>query len=266
VRPPTDSPKIRHRGAAPEAGAPDEEHEEEIYTPVMFPHLFKSDADWEYYTEPQAELERPTALPATRENTGWEQFYKRPDIQPGNRWDFDNWAALGNEGWSSEELLELFKQSEEFRGTGDDEFHGTDGPLTVSDLVDPHPSSEMFIEAAESCGLDRNQDINGETQLGAGLYHVTQRDGKRCSSAAAYIKPVLDRENLTVQTRAHVTEIRFDGDRAVGVTYEQDGVEHTPDVTGEIVLGRGVQLPATADAFRCRPRRPPRRTRYRRPR
>jgi len=97
----------------------------------------------------------------------------------------------------------------------------------------------MFIEAAESCGLDRNQDINGETQLGAGLYHVTQRDGKRCSSAAAYIKPVLDRENLTVQTRAHVTEIRFDGDRAVGVTYEQDGVEHTPDVTGEIVLSAG---------------------------
>jgi len=88
-------------------------------------------------------------------------------------------------------------------------------------------------------GLDRNQDINGETQLGAGLYHVTQRDGKRCSSAAAYIKPVLDRENLTVQTRAHVTEIRFDGDRAVGVTYEQDGVEHTPDVTGEIVLSAG---------------------------
>ncbi|WP_172404577.1 GMC family oxidoreductase N-terminal domain-containing protein, partial [Halorubrum lacusprofundi] len=60
-----------------------------------------------------------------------------------------------------------------------------------------------------------------------------------CSSAAAYIKPVLDRENLTVQTRAHVTEIRFDGDRAVGVTYEQDGVEHTPDVTGEIVLSAG---------------------------
>jgi len=221
-----------------EAGAPDEEHEEEIYTPVMFPHLFKSDADWEYYTEPQAEL-NDRRLYQPRGKTLGEQFYKRPDIQPGNRWDFDNWAALGNEGWSSEELLELFKQSEEFRGTGDDEFHGTDGPLTVSDLVDPHPSSEMFIEAAESCGLDRNQDINGETQLGAGLYHVTQRDGKRCSSAAAYIKPVLDRENLTVQTRAHVTEIRFDGDRAVGVTYEQDGVEHTPDVTGEIVLSAG---------------------------
>jgi len=87
--------------------------------------------------------------------------------------------------------------------------------------------------------MEYNPDFNGETQLGAGLYHVTQRDGERCSSAAAYIKPVLDRPNLTVETRAHATELQFDGDRVTGVTYRQDGTEHTPTVSGEVVVCAG---------------------------
>jgi len=222
-----------------EAGAPDEEYEEEIYTPSMFPHLFKSDADWEYYTEPQPELNDRRLYHPRGKTLGGSSSLNAQIYNRGCPWDYDNWAALGNDGWSFEELLDVFKRSEDFQGTGQPEYHGTGGPLAVSDLVEPNPATERYVEAAEACGLDRNPDFNGESRTGAGLYHVTQRDGERCSSAAAYIKPVLDRPNLTVETRAHVTGIRFDGDRAVGVTYEQAGVEHTPDAAGEVVVCGG---------------------------
>jgi len=222
-----------------EAGAPDEEYEEEIYTPSLFPHLFKSDADWEYYTEPQPELNDRRLYHPRGKTLGGSSSLNAQIYNRGSPWDYDNWAALGNDGWSFADMLAVFKRAEDFQGTGQSEYHGSGGPLTVSDLPDPNPATERYIEAAQACGLEHNPDFNGESQTGAGLYHVTQRDGERCSSAAAYIKPVLDRPNLTVETRAHATEIRFDGDRAIGVTYEQDGVEHTPDVTGEVVVCGG---------------------------
>lgn len=222
-----------------EAGAPDEEHEEEIYTPSMFPYLFKSDADWEYYTVPQDEMHGRKLYHPRGKTVGGTSALNAQIYNRGNAWDYDNWASLGNEGWSYEEMLPVFKRAEDFQGTGSEDYHGMGGPLTVSDLSDPHPASEMFIDAAESCGLKHNSDCNGSTQLGAGLYHVTQRDGERCSSAAAYIKPVLDRPNLTVETKAHVTEIRFEGNHTAGVTYQQDGHEYTPDVSEEVVVCAG---------------------------
>ncbi|WP_435361672.1 GMC family oxidoreductase [Haloarchaeobius sp. DFWS5] len=222
-----------------EAGAPDEEHEETIYTPSMFPGLFKTDADWEYYTEPQSEMNGRRLYHPRGKTLGGTSSMNAQIYNRGNAWDWDNWAAMGNDGWSYEEMLRVFKRAENFVGTGHDEYHGTDGPLTVSDLSDPHPSSNTFVDAAQECGLAHNQDFNGNSQLGAGLYHVTQKDGRRCSSAAAYIKPVLDRNNLTVETRAHVTKIRFDGTRAVGVEYTQDGTEHTVDTSEEIVVSGG---------------------------
>ena len=222
-----------------EAGAPDEESREPIYTPSMFPHLFKTDVDWEYYTEPQSEMNGRQLYHPRGKTLGGTSSMNAQIYNRGNPWDYDNWAALGNDGWSFDELLSVFKRAEHFEGTGQREFHGEGGPLNVADLTDPHPASETFIEAAKECGLQHNPDFNGETQLGAGLYHVTQRDGERCSSAAAYIKPVLERENLTVVTRAHVTGIRFEGTRAVGVTYTQDGTEHVRDADREIVVSGG---------------------------
>ncbi|WP_202935158.1 GMC family oxidoreductase [Halorussus amylolyticus] len=222
-----------------EAGAPDEEHEDEIYTPALFPQLFKSDADWEYYTEPQAEMNDRELYHPRGKTLGGTSSLNAQIYNRGNPWDYDNWAALGNDGWSFDEMRSVFERAEDFQGTGDPAYHGTGGPLTVSDIVSPHPASKRFIEAAQACGLDHNLDFNGKTQCGAGLYHVTQRDGERCSAAAAYIKPALKRPNLTVETRAHVTEIRFDGDRAVGVSYTQGGKKHTADVSGEVVVSGG---------------------------
>lgn len=223
-----------------EAGAPEEEMREEIYTPSLFPRLFETDADWTYHTEPQPELaDRRLYHPRGRTLGGSSslnaQIYNR-----GSAWDYDNWAAMGNEGWSSEEMLETFKRAEQFTGTGHEAVHGTDGPLEVADPVEPYPASEAMVGAAVACGLERTQDHNGERETGAGFYHVTQRNGERCSSAAGYIKPVLDESALTVETRALATQIRFDADRrAVGVRYRQRGTTHEAAVDGEVVVSAG---------------------------
>jgi len=222
-----------------EAGAPEETHEKEITTPALFSHLFKSDVDWEYYTEPQSELNDRRLYHPQGKTLGGSSSINAQIYNRGCPWDYDNWADLGNDGWSSEEMRRLFKRSEDFRGSGESAYHGTDGPLTVSDQVDPHPATERYIKAAQACGLSHNPDFNGESKVGAGLYHVTQRDGKRCSSAAAYIKPVLDRPNLTIETRAQATEVRVEDDRATGVTYEQNGTIYSPDAAGEVLICAG---------------------------
>jgi len=223
-----------------EAGAPDEEHEEEIYTPVRFPELFKSEADWEYYTVPQPEMNDRRLYHPRGKTLGGSSALNAMIYNRGVPWDYDNWASMGNDGWGHDEVLDAFKRSEDFIGTGDEEFHGEGGPLTVADLSDPHPASEAFVDAAVECGIERNADINGRSQTGAGLYHVTQRDGRRCSSAAAFIKPVLDHDDLTVETRAHATRVRFDDEnRATGVDYRTDGEARRIDVSEEVVLSAG---------------------------
>lgn len=224
-----------------EAGAPDEEMREEIYTPALFPHLFGTEVDWEYYTEPQPEMEGRRLYHPRGKTLGGTSALNAQIYNRGSPHDYDEWAARGNEGWDYESMLAVFKRAEDFTGTGGDEgYHGEGGPLGVADLTDPHPSTEAYVEAAAECGLEHNTDFNGTKQVGAGQYHVTQRDGERCSSAAAYVKPVLDASNLAVETRAHVTRIRFDEDRqAVGITYEQDGEAHEVDADGEIIVSAG---------------------------
>ncbi|MFO7834426.1 MAG: GMC family oxidoreductase N-terminal domain-containing protein, partial [Halohasta sp.] len=111
----------------------------------------------------------------------------------------------------------------------------------VADPQSPNELSEAFIEAGAAVGLPRNDDFNADDQSGVGLYQVTQKDGKRHSAADAYLKPVLDRSNLTAVTGAQVTKVRFDGRRAVGVEYVEDGSSRTEtvDASGEVILSAG---------------------------
>ncbi|WP_245939938.1 GMC family oxidoreductase [Stenomitos frigidus] len=119
-------------------------------------------------------------------------------------------------------------------------FHGVDGPLSVTDPISPSAINDRFIDAATKLGYERNPDFNGAHQEGAGLYQLTVKDGKRHSAAAAYLVPILDRPNLTVQTGALVTRLLFEGTRAVGVEYSQQGALHQVDVHQEVVLSAGV--------------------------
>ncbi|MGA9402738.1 MAG: GMC family oxidoreductase N-terminal domain-containing protein [Haladaptatus sp.] len=221
-----------------EAGAPDDK--EEVHIPAMFPHLFKSEVDWDYYTEPQPELnDRELYWPRGKTMGGSSSINAMIYIR-GVPHDYDTWAERGNEGWSYDAMLEYFKRAEHFEpADGDLDYHGTDGPLNVADPVDLHPASGQLVEAATEVGHPRNDDFNGAQQEGVGHYHLTQKDGQRCSAAKAFITPILDRDNLTAETNAQVTEIRFEGDRAVGVTYEQDGETHQADAATEVIVSAG---------------------------
>jgi choline dehydrogenase len=219
-----------------EAGEPDDR--EAIHVPPRFPELYSSAVDWNYHTVPQPALNDRRLYHPRGKTLGGSSSLNGMIYVRGHPSDYDDWAAMGNEGWSYEELLPYFKRAENFE-PGDGEFHGEGGPLNVAEQVDPHPLSEALVEGMVEAGIEHNPDFNGERQAGCGFYHLTQRDGERCSTAAAYIRPALDRETLTVETEAQVTHVRFEGDRAVGVAYRQDGTTHTADATGEVVLSAG---------------------------
>ena len=134
----------------------------------------------------------------------------------GNRADFDGWAAGGAEGWSYDEVLPYFKRSED-NERGEDAFHGAGGPMSVSDSRAMSPLIETMIEASVLAGLEHNPDFNGASQEGVGRFQLTQRNGRRCSTAAAFLHPAAGRPNLDVITDAMALRILFDGARAVGV-------------------------------------------------
>jgi choline dehydrogenase len=225
-----------------EAGEPDEETE--ISIPAAFPELFRTEIDWEYYTEPQAEMhDRELYWPRGKTLGGSSSINAMIYIR-GVPHDYDTWAERGNEGWSYEDVLPYFRRAEHFEpavsaGGDGGEFHGTGGPLNVTTPEDPRPLGETFVDAAAEVGIPRNDDFNGATQKGVGRYHLTQKDGKRHSAADAYLKPVLSRSNLTTETGAQVTRVTFDGDRATGVVFEQDGTTYEATAAQEVVLSAG---------------------------
>jgi len=137
----------------------------------------------------------------------------------GHRSDYDRWAALGNPGWSYEEVLPLFKRAENNERFRDDPFHGTGGPLNVADLRSPSNLNKAFVRAAVNQGVPRIEDCNGAVQFGSFHYQVTQRNGERCSAAKAYLTPNRSRPNLSVITDAVAARILFEGRRACGVAY-----------------------------------------------
>ncbi len=141
----------------------------------------------------------------------------------GQRQDFDLWRQFGNTGWSHQDVLPYFRRAEA-QERGADEHHGGDGPLHVTDLRAEHRLHDAFIAAAQEAGYPRNRDFNGLEQEGVGPLQVTIRHKRRCSAAVAYLRPALRRPNLKVEIRALAQRIMFEGRRAVGLEYGQEGV------------------------------------------
>jgi choline dehydrogenase len=156
----------------------------------------------------------------------------------GFKRDYDEWAALGNTGWSYDDVLPYFKRSE-CNARGADAFHGDAGPLHVSDSEFQYPLSRLFIDAAKQAGLPLCNDFNGENAEGVGPYQFTIRNGKRCGVAAAFLDPVRKRENLTIITDAHVTRLEVDGKRVIGVRYEVKHKPHIVTAKREVILSAG---------------------------
>ncbi|MCB1691128.1 MAG: choline dehydrogenase [Pseudomonadales bacterium] len=161
----------------------------------------------------------------------------------GHAQDYDRWRQLGNEGWSYEEVLPYFRKSMN-QERGEDAFHGVGGPLNVKDGHASLGSHSMFIEAAQEAGYPYNPDFNGVEQEGVGPYQLTKIGNERCSAARGYLTPVLDRENLTVITGAHLERVLFEGKRACGVQVSVSGNSSTEEAAREVIICAGaVQSP-----------------------
>lgn len=158
----------------------------------------------------------------------------------GQREDYDRWSEAGNTGWSYEEVLPYFKRSEG-NERGESEYHGGDGPLNVADVRSSHPLCAAFIKAAVEKGEVSTNDFNGTKQEGIGWYQTTQRNGQRCSAAAAYLHPIRDsRPNLHIMTRAHTTRIILEDNEAVGAEVIHKGKRKTLFAQKETILAAGV--------------------------
>lgn len=156
----------------------------------------------------------------------------------GHQRDYDEWRDLGNLGWGWDDVLPYFKRAEG-NGRGEDELHGADGPLSVSDQRSPHAITDAFLEAARENQIPMNGDFNGSRQEGIGKYQVTQKNGERCSAAAAYIIPNLNRANLTVMTKTRASKVNFQDGRAVSVSTFGKGGNKTLNARREIILCGG---------------------------
>jgi choline dehydrogenase len=220
-----------------EAGPPD--MADELHVPAGVLAVSMSKYDWAFMSDPEPGLGyRSRLLPRGRTLGGSSSVNAMVYIR-GNRADYDGWAAMGFDGWGWEDVLPYFLRAED-NERGASELHGVGGPLRVIDSRSRYRTCEAFIEAAIEAGLEPNDDFNGPSQDGVGWYQVTQRDGMRCSTAVAYLHPVLERPNLTVETSAYVTRLVHDNGRVAGVEVDQH------DALTEIRAGREVIVSAGA--------------------
>jgi choline dehydrogenase-like flavoprotein len=200
--------------------------------------------NWALWTTPQPGLKGRRGFQPRGKALGGSSAINAMLYVRGHRADYDHWAELGCDGWAWSDVLPYFRRAEN-NARGEDAFHGASGPLQVSDQQSARPISKAFIEAAASRQYRVRQDFNDGDNEGVGLYQVTQfheakRRGERCSAAAAYLHPILARRpNLTVLTGIRATKILFEGKRAAGVSFLQNGASQAAEAAREVVLSAG---------------------------
>jgi choline dehydrogenase len=225
-----------------EAGPPDRSLW--IHLPIGYGKtMWSTTYNWCFHTDPDPNMNgRRIYWPRGKTLGGCSSINGLIYIR-GQREDYDHWAAQGNPGWSYDDCLPYFRKSEANQ-RGASEFHGGDGPLRVSDIGAKHPLIEAFIAGAQQRGVPRTEDFNGAQQEGAGYYQLNTHQGWRCSTAKAYLRPAEDRPNLQVVTEAQVTQLRLDGQRVVGLSFRQQGVQHEVSCAAEVLLAAGaIQSP-----------------------
>jgi choline dehydrogenase-like flavoprotein len=213
-----------------------------IHCPAGLAVLAKNgQANWAFETVPQPGLNGRRGYQPRGKVLGGSSSINAMIYARGHRDDYDDWAREGNPGWGFDDVLPLFKRAEH-NERGADTWHGTGGPLNVMDLRSPNRFGPIFVDAAAQAGFPRNADFNGAQQEGVGMYQVTHRNGERFSVAKAYLRPALNRPNLTVLTDAHATRIVFDGKRAVGVEVQQGDSRRILNARREVLLSAGALL------------------------
>ena len=210
-----------------------------IHVPLGYGKLFKEKSvNWMYQTEPEPGLHGRQVFQPRGKVLGGSSSINGLLYVRGQHEDYDRWRQRGNVGWGYDDVLPYFKKAEH-QVRGADDYHGTDGPLSVSDWRHADPLSEAFVTAAVETGIPFNSDFNGATQEGAGFFQTTTRRGRRASSAFCYLRPAKGRKNLCVETSALAQRIIFEGRRARAVEYRQNGTLRSARARKEVLVSGG---------------------------
>jgi choline dehydrogenase len=189
-----------------------------IHIPVgYFKTIHNPATDWCYVTEPDPGLNgRSLKWPRGKVLGGSSSINGLLYVR-GQHQDYDRWSSeFGCQGWAYNDVLPYFRKSQN-QSRGENQFHGIDGPLHVSDMSFKRPICDYFIQAVHELGTPINNDINGCEQDGTGYFQLTAHRGRRCSSATAYLNAIRSRPNLHIITQAMVKRIRFDRQRATSI-------------------------------------------------
>ena len=211
-----------------------------IHVPVgYFKTMGNPGMDWQYKTEQDPGIAgRSIPWPRGRVLGGSSSINGLLYVR-GQPQDFDQWAQMGNAGWSWDDVLPYFKRSERWLGEKTNDVRGDDGPLSTSPTALKRDVVEHWLDAAVAAGYKRTPDYNGEDQEGVGYFQLTMKDGRRCSSAVAYLKPARKRANLRVVTNAQAEGLEFEGNRCVGVKARVNYAPDTFRAGREVILCSG---------------------------
>ncbi|MCF8467326.1 MAG: choline dehydrogenase [Sneathiella sp.] len=220
-----------------EAGGPDKSIL--IHAPIGIAAILpRKIFNWAFDTVPQPGLKGRKGYQPRGKGLGGSSSINAMLYVRGHPSDYDDWAALGNPGWSYKDVLPYFKKAEN-NERGADDYHGTGGPLNVADLRSSMPISEVFIDAAMQVQMPTTRDFNGPAQEGLGAYQVTQKNGERWSAAKGYLTPNLGRPNLHAITDAPASKILMEGNKVVGIQFLQDGQTKEVRAAKEVILCGG---------------------------
>lgn len=210
-----------------------------IHIPLGILWMMRSKTlNWNYYTEPQTELKNRKLFWPRGKTLGGCSASNAMCYTRGHSADYDQWSALGNKGWSYQEVLPYFRKLENYE-PADNEFHGKGGLLNVSELRVKNPICQAFVDSAIEVGYPHNDDFSGKEQEGVEFYKVTQKNGERWSAARAYLHPVMHRKNLTILTEAQVSRILLKDKVATGVEIIRKGETISIEAKREVVLSGG---------------------------
>ncbi|AJE46783.1 GMC family oxidoreductase [Celeribacter indicus] len=194
--------------------------------------------NWGFESEPEPNLHNRRIPMARGKGLGGSSSINGMLYVRGDPSDYDNWAQMGNRGWSYEDVLPYFRKLENYR-YGEDPERGTGGPLEISRVSFREPLTQVFLDAAVAEGYRFNPDYNSGAQEGFGHIQVTQKGGQRWSAAHGYLHPVRNRPNLEVLTDTLALRLEFDGARCVGALCERAGQEVKISARAEVILAAG---------------------------
>ena len=209
-----------------------------IHMPVGFAKMTTGPLTWGLTTAPQKHVNGREIPYAQARVLGGGSSINAQIFTRGHPSDYDRWVEEGAAGWGFRDIQKYFLRSEG-NGVLAGGWHGTDGPLSVSNLPDPQRVSRAFVQSCQELGMPYNPDFNGSDQTGAGFYQTTTRNNRRCSAAVGYLRPAMGRKNLTVITGALVLRIVFEGRRAVGIEYAKGGQTYVARADSEVIVTSG---------------------------